>query len=80
MLILEIMYIKIKYIDSEGFIQCFTPDEYPAFNNVNTTEYFGITKQDFKDLINKAIFSVAIDDSRPILMILAQFLKVACLK
>ena len=59
--------LKIKYIDSEGFIQCFTPDEYPAFNNINTTEYFGITKSDFKDLINKAIFSVAIDDSRPIL-------------
>lgn len=59
--------LKIKYIDSEGFIQCFTPDEYPSFNNVNSTEFFGITKADFKDLIGKAIFSVAIDDSRPIL-------------
>ncbi len=59
--------LTIKYIDSEGFIQCFSPDEYPAVSSVNTTEFFGITKNEFKDLINKAIFSVAIDDSRPIL-------------
>ena len=59
--------LKIKYIDSEGFIQCFVPDEYPAFNTINTTEYFALTKKDFRNLITKAIFSVAIDDSRPIL-------------
>lgn len=59
--------LKIKYIDSEGFIQCFLPDEYPTFNTLNTNEYFGITKSNFRNLINKAIFSVAIDDSRPIL-------------
>lgn len=59
--------LKIKYIDSEGFIQCFLPDEYPAFNKLNSQEFFGIKKADFRNLINKAIFSVAIDDSRPIL-------------
>lgn len=59
--------LKIKYIDSEGFIQCFLPEEYPDFNKIDTTEYFGITKNDFRNLINKSIFSVAIDDSRPIL-------------
>lgn len=59
--------LKIKYIDSEGFIQCYLPDEYPSFNTVDTSSYFGIKKVDFKNLINKSIFSVAVDDSRPIL-------------
>ncbi len=59
--------LKIKYVDSEGFIQCYTTEEYPSFKTLNTNDYFGITKKDFKNLINKAIFSVAIDDSRPIL-------------
>lgn len=59
--------LKIKYIDSEGFIQCFIDDEFPSINMLNSNEYFGITKNDFKKLINKAIFSVAVDDSRPIL-------------
>lgn len=59
--------LTIKYMDSEGFIQCFLAEEYPAFNTINTEDYFGITKNNFKELINKVIFSVATDDSRPIL-------------
>lgn len=59
--------LTIRYVDSEGFIQCFGTEEYPSFNIINTEEYFGITKNDFKELINKVIFSVATDDSRPIL-------------
>ena len=59
--------LKIKYIDSESFIQCFVSDEYPSFNNVNGTNVFSITSENLKNLINKSIFSVAVDDSRPIL-------------
>lgn len=59
--------LNVKYLDSEGFIQCFANDEYPSFNTLNSNDYFGIKKVDLKSLINKAIFSVAIDDSRPIL-------------
>lgn len=59
--------LRIKYIDSEGFIQCYMEDEYPNISMLNSKDYFGITKVDFRNLINKAIFSVAIDDSRPIL-------------
>ncbi|MBE7082497.1 MAG: DNA polymerase III subunit beta [Clostridiales bacterium] len=59
--------LKIKYEDSESYIQCFLPDQYPGFNNVDSSEYFSISHNNFKNLINKSIFSVAVDDSRPIL-------------
>ena len=59
--------LKIKYIDSESYIQCFVTDEYPSFNNIISNEKFTITQNNFKNLINKSIFSVAVDDSRPIL-------------
>lgn len=59
--------LKIKYIDSESYIQCFMPDEYPGFNKVESNDYFTITNNNFKNLINKSIFSVSVDDSRPIL-------------
>ena len=59
--------LVIKYIDSEGSIACYNADEYPGFKKIDTSSYFGITKQNLKNLINKSIFSVAVDDSRPIL-------------
>lgn len=59
--------LKIKYTDSEGYIQCYNPLEYPSFNKIDSNEFFALQQVDFKDLINKTIFSVAIDDSRPIL-------------
>lgn len=59
--------LKIKYIDSEGYIQCFMESEYPDINLMDSQEYFAITKTNLKELINNVIFSVAIDDSRPIL-------------
>lgn len=57
----------IRYEDSESVIQCYNPVEYPGFKKIQTTEYFGITKKDFKSMVNKCIFAVATDDSRPIL-------------
>lgn len=57
----------IRYEDSESIIQCYNPIEYPGFRTISTKEYFGISKKDFKICVNKSIFSVAIDDSRPIL-------------
>jgi DNA polymerase-3 subunit beta len=59
--------LKIKYTDSEGEIQCYNSLEYPGFNKIDSNEYFAISQLDLKDLINKTIFSVAVDDSRPIL-------------
>ena len=59
--------LKIKYIDSESYIQCFVTDEYPSFNNISSVQGFSLTHNNLKNLINKSIFSVAVDDSRPIL-------------
>ena len=59
--------LKIKYTDSESYIQCFVTNEYPSFNVVDSNDKFTITNLNLKNLINKSIFSVAIDDSRPIL-------------
>jgi len=59
--------LKIKYTDSEGFIQCMNAEEFPEIKNLVEPETIVINKADFKDLINKTIFSVAIDDARPIL-------------
>lgn len=59
--------LRIKYTDSEGSIQCFNSSEYPSFNKIDSNDFFAISQNDFKDLINKTIFSVAVDDSRPIL-------------
>ena len=59
--------LKIKYTDSESILQCFPVLEYPGFKKIDSNEYFGVEKKDLKDLINKTLFSVAVDDSRPIL-------------
>ena len=57
----------IRYEDSESMIQCYNPVEYPGFKRIQTNEYFCISQKDFKICVNKSIFSVALDDSRPIL-------------
>ena len=59
--------LKIKYTDSEGTVQCYNPLEYPSFNKIDSNDYFAITENDLKNVINKTIFAVAVDDSRPIL-------------
>lgn len=57
----------IRYEESESVIQCYNPVEYPGFKKIDTADYFGITQKDFKSAVSKTIFSVALDDSRPIL-------------
>ncbi len=59
--------LLIRYDDNESVIQCYNPIEYPGFKKLKTDEWFGISQKDLKTLINKTIFSVALDDSRPIL-------------
>ena len=59
--------IKIKYTDSEGFIQCMNAEEFPEIKDLINPEKVVMKKADLKDLINKTIFSVATDDARPIL-------------
>jgi len=59
--------LKIIYTDSVGEVQCLKTAEFPNIKQIVDSEYIEIIENDLKDLINKVIFSVAIDDSRPIL-------------
>lgn len=59
--------LKINYTDSESFIQCLSVEEFPNLNVEKGKDYFTITENNFKNLINKSIFSTALDDTRPIL-------------
>lgn len=59
--------LLIRYDGNESIIQCYNVIEYPGFKKLKTDEWFGISQKDFKALISKTIFSVALDDSRPIL-------------
>ena len=59
--------LAIKYTDSAGTIQCLNAQEFPTIKSLVDAEYFEIASKDLKQLILKTVFSVAVDDSRPIL-------------
>lgn len=59
--------LTIKYTDSIGKIQCFNANEFPHIKQLEYADSFIMTQRDLKALINKSIFSVAVEDSRPIL-------------
>ena len=59
--------LKINYTDSESFIQCYNVLEFPNLNIIENGDSFTIKQKDFKTLINKSIFSTALDDTRPVL-------------
>lgn len=59
--------LKIKYTDSEVYMQCLNANEFPLIQQINSAQFFTIKQNDFRDLIEKTIFCVALDDTRPIL-------------
>ena len=59
--------LVIKYLDSVLNINGNSTDEYPVFRDVSKEKSFIILKKDLKDLINKIIFCVATEDTRPAL-------------
>lgn len=59
--------LKIKYTDSEGFLQCMNADEFPTLKDLTAPEKITLKCSDLKDIIEKTIFSVAVDDARPVL-------------
>lgn len=59
--------LKIKYTDSEGYLQCMNAEEFPIIKELTAPETITIGCTDLKELIDKTIFSVAVDDARPIL-------------
>lgn len=59
--------LTIRYQDSSSTIKCQNEDEYPPVKVLDNAEHFTLTQGDLKDLINKIIFCVATDDTRPTL-------------
>jgi DNA polymerase-3 subunit beta len=64
---LESKQLRISYMDSEGQFSCMGAEDFPALPAMDECDSFTIRSKDFKDLINKVIFSASVDDTRPIL-------------
>ncbi len=59
--------LRIAYTDSEGSIQCMDINEFPEIREIEKTNYFEISKDNLKSLVNNVFYAVAQDDSRPVL-------------
>jgi len=59
--------LKVRYGDSEGFIQTKPLEDFPVINKNINENSFTMSQKDFKDLIAMTAFSSSQDDSRPIL-------------
>ena len=59
--------IVIKYTDSEGVLQSMPVNEFPELKKIENPEIFKLKQNDFREIIDKTIFSAAYDDTRPIL-------------
>ncbi len=59
--------LSIRYADSFGKIQCYNASEYPTTKKLDFDNSFEITQKDLKDLIQKSVYAVSTDDTRPIL-------------
>ncbi|MCL2374941.1 MAG: DNA polymerase III subunit beta, partial [Firmicutes bacterium] len=59
--------LKIRYTDSQGFLQCMSADEYPSVKELTDAQKFTIVRSELKDLIQKIAFAVSLDDTRPLL-------------
>lgn len=57
----------VSTASSECNIATLDVDEYPEVENVGGDSYFAITERNLKEIINNVLFSVATDDSRPML-------------
>lgn len=59
--------LVIRYGENETEIQCLNEDTYPSQNQVDDDMSFVIKECDMKEALDKTLFCVATDDSRPIL-------------
>lgn len=59
--------MRITYTDSEVYLQCLSAEEFPSIQQVNCDEYVEVNQKHLKELIEKTIFSVALDNNRPVL-------------
>ena len=60
--------LEIRYADSESYMQTLPEVDFPLVkNDVAGSAYFEVKEADLKELISKAVFCCATEDSRPIL-------------
>ena len=59
--------LVIKYTDSEMFISCQDVNEFPTIQQIHNAQFFTLKQSALKSIIEKTIFAVALDDTRPIL-------------
>ena len=59
--------LKLKYTDSEVFMQCLNVNEFPVIQQIKSAQFFTVKQNDLRELVEKTIFCVALDDTRPIL-------------
>ncbi len=57
----------IKCNKSQFKILGFTGEEFPSIQAVDKTAYYKIKASDFKNIIKRTIFSVSVDESKPVL-------------
>ena len=59
--------LKIVYGDSEVYLSVLSADEFPSIEKMTAENAFSLLQKDFKEIINKTVFSCSTDESRPIL-------------
>ncbi len=59
--------LQIKYSDSESELQVFPVENFPKIEREEEDNYFEISQQDFKSVVERTVFACSSDDSRPIL-------------
>ena len=59
--------IKIVYGTNKVFLSVLPAEQFPNIDKTSKENAFSLLQKDFKDVINKTIFSCSADESRPIL-------------
>ena len=59
--------LQIKYSESESELQIYPVANFPLIKKAGEENYFEISPEDFKDVVEKTVLSCSNDDSRPIL-------------
>ena len=59
--------MKIRYTDSEGYVQCFALEDYPEPERFEKKDGFRILQLELRNAINKTLFAASSDSARPML-------------
>ena len=59
--------LQIKYSESESELQVFPAENFPKFSKEEQENFFEISQEEFKSLVEKVTIACSTDDSRPIL-------------